>query len=99
MKEVEVIEIHSDDLVLRIVTLQLHSNDPFDGLLKGSLHSGVGCLGEKLLSQLLGDGRTSTSILLPHESTFDDGTSQSIEVDAGMLVETFILSSHQGLDE
>ena len=97
MKEVKIIQIHRDNLILRIIAFQLDSDNPFYRLLKHTLHGSFGMLRIQLLSQLLGNGRATTRTLLSHDTAFDDGTCQSIEVDTWMLIETDVLSSHQCL--
>ena len=64
MQEIEIIEIHGQNLVLRIVTFQLDSNHPLDGFLQQTLHHTVRGLRIKLFSQLLGYGRSTAGTLL-----------------------------------
>ena len=64
MQEIEVVEIHGQYLVLRIVALQFDSNHPLDGFLQQTLHHTVRGLRIKLFSQLLGDGRSTAGTLL-----------------------------------
>jgi hypothetical protein len=45
MQEVEIIEIHGDNLVLRVVALQFHGYHPLYRLLKQTLHDAMGLLG------------------------------------------------------
>ena len=54
---------------------------------------------EQLLGQLLGDGRTTARTLLPEDASLDDGSQQGLEIDAGMLIETCVLSSYQRVDQ
>ena len=99
VEKIEVVEIHGDNLILCIVTLQLNGYHPLYRLLQHALHHTVRRTGIELLSQLLGDGRTTTGTLLSQQTTLDDGTSQCDEIDTRMVVETGILGSHQRLDE
>ena len=99
MKEVKIIQIHCNNLILRIVALQFDSNHPLDRFLEHTLHRGFCMFGIQLLSQLLGDGRSTTSALLSQNTAFDDSTRQCIEIDAGVLVETDVLCGHQRLHQ
>ena len=99
MKEVEVVQIHRDDFLLREVALQLDGNHPLNRLLKQTFELAMSRFGIELLGQLLRDGRATTSALLTHNATLHDGTSQGNEVDARVLVETLVLGSHQRLHQ
>ena len=60
--EVEMVEIHIDDLLLGVKLLELHGNDPFDGFLHGTFPDVRShLLGIDLLGELLGDGGSATS--------------------------------------
>ena len=97
MQEVKVVQIHREYLVLRIVTLQLDGYHPLYRFLQQAFHHAVCSLGIQLLGQLLRNGRATTGTLLSEHATLDDGSSQSIEVDARMFVESDVLGSHQRL--
>ena len=97
MQEVEVVEIERQDFLLGIVSLQLHGDDPLYRFLQQSLQ-GARCLfGIELLGKLLGDGRSTSGIGLSQDTTLHDGTPQCTEVDARMLVESFILRGNECL--
>ena len=97
VQEVEVVEIECQDFLLGIVSLQLDGDDPLYRFLQQSLQ-GTRCLfGIELLGKLLGDGRSTSGIGLPQESTLHDGTTERTEVDARMLIESFILRGNQCL--
>ena len=97
IEEVEVVEIHGNDFLLRVVALQLHSDVPFHRLTGDTVEGSrfLRHVGIQLLGKLLSDGRTTTSRLLTHEATLHDGASQSTEVDTRMFEETLILSGNQ----
>ena len=97
VQEVEVVEIECQDFLLGIVSLQLDGDDPLYRFLQQSLQ-GTRCLfGIELLGKLLGDGRSTSGIGLSQESTLHDGTTERTEVDARMLIESFILRGNQCL--
>ena len=99
MKEVEVVQVHSDDLLLGEVALQLDGDDPLDGFLQEAFHRAMRLLRIELLGQLLGDGAATAGTLLPHDATLHDGSPEGWEVDARMLVESRVFRSHEGVDE
>ena len=97
MQEVKVVQIHRQYLVLRIVSFQFDGYHPLYRFLQQAFHHAVCSLGIQLLGQLLRNGRATTGTLLPEHATLDNGSSQSIEVNARMVVESDILGSHQCL--
>ena len=99
MEEVEVVEVHSDDLLLGEVSLQLDGDDPLNRLLQHALQRAVGLLRIELLGKLLRDGGTATSLVVAEDASLDDGTAQGDIVDAGVLVETLVLGGDQRMDE
>ena len=99
MEKVKIIQIHCNDFVLCVVTLQLNSNNPLYRLLKYTLQSRMCPLSIKLLSQLLSDSRTATSTFLTKDPTLNNSTSQGVKVNTRMLIETHILSGHQGINQ
>ena len=86
----------NDDQVLdELKETQKQNADEF--VKKQSLQ-GARCLfGIELLGKLLGDGRSTSGIGLSQESTLHDGTTERTEVDARMLIESFILRGNQCL--
>ena len=99
MQEVEVIQIHRDDFLLGEVVLQLNGDHPLYRFLHQSLHRTT-CRGRvKLLGQLLRDGRATAGTVLPQDTTLQYSTTQSNEINTGMLIETLVLGSYQGLNE
>ena len=99
MQEVEVVEIHGYYLVLGIVFLNLHCNDPLYRFLQRTLHHAMCLSWVKLLRKLLGNGWTSSSVFLSKYSALDYGTSKGKEVYARMVVESCVLSCHKCLDD
>ena len=94
VEEIEIVEIERDDLFLGEVAFKLDGCDPLDGFLQQSLRSGLGRIGIELLGKLLRDRTAATGTCLPHQPTLDDGSSESDEVYARMLIESLILRSH-----
>jgi len=96
--EEDLIHVHVHDLILRIVALKLHSRDPLLELdpyhLQGrhsrdpAAHILTRIEG---LGKLLGDGTSSSLARVSSEKGLEDHTSETLEVDAGMIVETYIL--------
>ena len=99
VEEVKVVKVHADNLLLRVETLQLEGNHPFDGLLQQSFHRRGSFLGIKLLGKLLRDGASAACALLPEQSALHDGTQQGLKVDAVVIVESDVLSSEKCFDE
>ena len=99
MQEVEVVEVERDYLVLCVVALELHGNDPFDGLLQCALGHACGLVGVELLGQLLRDGRATAGVLLTEQASLDDGPGQCLEVDARVLVEAHVFGGHKRLHD
>ena len=99
MQEVEIVEIHGNDLVFGVVFLQLYGNHPFNGFLQRTFSDTCRLSRVELFGQLLGDGRTAASIFLSEYATFYDGTCERLEVYARVLVESDVLSSDESLDE
>ena len=99
MQEVEVIEIHGDYLVLRVIALQFHGYHPFDGLLHSTFPDGASLVAIELLGKLLGDGTTATCLLLTQYDTLHHSTQHGLEVDTAMLIEALVLSCHQSFYE
>ena len=99
VEEIKLVQIHVDDLLLRIVAFQLDGNDPFDGFLEKTLHHIVGTGREELLGQLLRDRTTATSTLLHQDASFDHGTHQTGKVDATVLGKADVLRCNQCLHQ
>ena len=98
MQEVEVVEIHGNDLVLGVELFDLHRNNPLDWFLQRTFHHTV-CLARiELLGKLLGDGRSTTGIQLPQESALDESTPQCIEINARVVIESHVLGGNKRLD-
>ena len=99
VQEVEIVEVHPDDFLLRIETLQLQGDNPFDRLLQKAFLR-CGCfLGVELLGQLLCDGATAARAFLLQYATFHNSSHQCPKVDAVMLVETDILCGNKCLHQ
>ena len=74
VEEVEVVEVHADDFLLRVEAFQFERNHPFDRLLQESLHCCGSLLRVELLGKLLRDGTSTTSALLLEYASFHDGS-------------------------
>jgi len=99
MKEIKIIQVERNNLLLGKVSLELDGDHPFYGLLQHPLQRRLGRGGEQLLGQLLGDGASSSGTRLPHHATLHDGAPQGDEVDARMLIETFVLGGDQRMHQ
>ena len=99
MQEVEIVEIQSYNLLFGVVALELHGDNPLYRFLQRTLHGALGGFGIELLGKLLRDGRTATGRSLTEQTALDDGSAQSDEVYARMVVETHILCSHKRLHQ
>ena len=97
VQEVELVEVHLDDLVLGIIALEFNGDNPLDGLLQRALKDVVGFGRIQLLGKLLSDGTATTGALLAHDDALDDGAADCPDVDARVLVKTGILGGNQGL--
>ena len=80
MKKVKIIQIHCNNLVFRIITFELYSDHPLNRFLQHAFQGCAGMFRIELLSQLLGDSRTTTSTLLSKQATLDDSTSKRDKV-------------------
>ena len=99
VQEIELVEIHGEDFLFCIVTLQLYGNHPFDGLLEQTFHHIVGTGRIKLFGKLLGDGTATAGILLHQDTALHYGTRQGVGVNARMFGKTYIFRSYQGVDD
>ena len=99
IEKVELVQVHVDNLFLRVVPLELDGNHPLDRLLEEALHHIVGIRREELLRQLLGNRTAAAAALLHQDSALDNGTHQAGEVDAAVLGEADVFSRYQCLDE
>ena len=97
VQEIKFIEVHGQNLFLCIVPFQFDCDDPFDRFLQQTLHDVVGCGRIELLGQLLGDGTTSSRVLLHQDSAFDDCPREGPYVNTGMVLEPDILCGYQCL--
>ena len=96
--EVELVQVHGDDLLLRVIFLQLGGHDPLRQFLFRTFKTRLRFFGEQKLRQLLGD-RTTTSRILMHHERLDGHTEQSVPVYAGMAVIAGILRGDQRVNE
>ena len=100
------VEVHVDDLLLRIIPLQFHRRNPFfqfdphhpDLGPSGDLAAHIGTRIEGL-GQLLGDGGTAALAAVAQEQGLEEDAAQSDEIDAGMLVEPGVFRRDGGVDE
>ena len=99
VQEVEVVEIHGDDLFLRIKTLQLHGDNPLDRFLEEASEFGLRTRRIKEFGQLLGNGTTPSTAFLIEDTAFDHGSEQTFAVYSRMLTEADILRSDESLDQ
>lgn len=99
MQEVEIVEIQSYNLLFGVVALEFHSDNPLYRFLQRTLHGALGGFGIELLGKLLRDGRTTTGRSLTEQTALDDGSAQSNEVYARVVVKTNILCSHKRLHQ
>ena len=99
IEKVELVQVHIDNLFLRVVPLELDGNHPLDRLLEEALHHIVGIRREELLRQLLGNRTTTTATLLHQDSALDNGTHQTREVDTAVLGKADVFGGDKRLDE
>ena len=97
VQEVEIVEIESQDFLLGVVPFQFHGDDPLYRFLQLSLQRARCLFGIELLGKLLRDGTSTSGIGLTQDTALHDGTPQRTEVDARMLVESFILRGNECL--
>ena len=98
VKEIEIVQVHGQNLLLRIVLLQFQGNYPFYRFLQESLLDVSGLLGVQLLGQLLGDGTAAAGTLPHQDTTFYNGSEKGLEINTAMIVETLVLSSYKCLN-
>jgi transcriptional regulator with XRE-family HTH domain len=100
VRELHGIEVHSDNLLLGIVMLELRSDD----ILLNLGHDGTRLALHALLldtrlvevfGQLLRHGTTTTLVLLTQEDGLDAHTRRSLKVDARVVEEAYILGSQE----
>ena len=65
VEEIKIIEIHRDDFLLRVISLQLHGNHPLYRLLQSTFHRALRHIRVELLCQLLRNRAASPCIALP----------------------------------
>ena len=94
VEKVKLIEVHSDDFLLGVETLNTRRYHPFDRLLQGPGKDIMGSRGPDLLDQLLRQGRTATAA-----AEQEDGPRQRLGIYAGVLVKTYILCGYQSINE
>ena len=99
MKEIEIIEIKSDYLLLRIIAFQFQGNNPFNRLLQHTFLDRASFLRIQLLCQLLGKSTATSCTFLTKEATLDDSTHKSSKIDTGMFIETYVLCGNQGIHQ
>ena len=94
VQKIKLIQVHHDDLVLRVQTFQLHRYDPFVRFLQQALKR-VRCSRRvELFAQLLCDRTAATGFTQRQQRT-----NKSLRVNARMAVETRILRGHQRIDD
>ena len=100
------IHVHIHYLILCVASLELYSRNPLlefdpDHLQDGnSRYPAAHILSRiKSLRELLGNGTSSSLAGISAEKGLDGNTSETLEVYAGMIVETHILCSDRSVDE
>ena len=94
------VQVHVHDLLLGVVSLDLHGGDPLFQLdpdhldLARLLPAGIEGLG-----QLLGDGAAAALAGAVHQERLEQDAPEALEVDARVLVETDVLRGHGRLDQ
>ena len=99
VQEVELVEVHRQDLFLRVVALQLDGDDPLDGFLEETLQRVLRAGRIELLGQLLGDGTAAAGILLHQDAALHNSTEQGLGVDARMLGKAHVFRGDEGVDD
>ena len=99
MEKIKIIEIERKDFLFGVMALQLDSDDPLYGFLHESARGALRGRRIELLGQLLGDGTTTSGLVMAQESAFHNGTSQGTDIDARMFIETDIFRGHKGLKD
>ena len=91
------VEVHLDNLVLRVISFKLHCNHPLNWLLEQSFHNTRRLRRIKLLGKLLRDGAATARILLHEDSSLDNGTSKRLQVDSRVRLKAGVLSGNQSI--
>ena len=100
------IQIHIQNFILRIIALQFHGRNPLfqlyphhldlreSGDAAGNVRARIQCL-----RKLLSDGAAASLTGIAQEQSFHRHTSKALKVNAGVLVEPHVLSSHGCLNK
>ena len=97
IQKVVAVQIQGDDLILGVLPLEPRGDDPLLGLLENSPFKEAGpvvALGEELLGQLLRH-RAASALL----AEVGNGPGKSAKVDAGVVPETDVLRTNEGLHQ
>ena len=94
LAQVDVVEVHLQDLFLAVVALELQGAEDLQDL---PLHRHVVVLGH-VLDELLGDGGAAVGVLHPQEHV-EEGAARPPPVHALVLPEALVLDGHQGVDQ
>ena len=81
MKEIKIIQIHSDDFLLSIIPFQSDCDNPFYRFLQCTFHCALRHVRIKLFGQLLCNSTSTSCIFLSHYHPFDNSTCQCTVVD------------------
>ena len=99
IKKVKLIQVHINDLFLRIITFKLDGNHPLDRFLEQTFHHIVNTWRKQLLCQLLRNGTTTTTTFLHQNTSLDNCTKQSLRIDTAMFGKTDIFRCDQRLHQ
>ena len=104
--EEHLVHIHCDDLVLGVVSLELHSCDPLLELDPYHLDHGTSrnpaayiLTRIESLCKLLSDGTSSSLTGISSEKGLEHHAGKTLEIDSGVAMETDVLSSYCSIDE
>ena len=95
VEEVELVEIHLDNLIFGVVAFEFYGNHPFDRLLHETLQHIFRRRGVELLGELLSDSGATAGIFLKQESALNHGSHETAHIDAGVVEETHILGGDE----
>ena len=98
VQKVKIIQVKREHFLLGVMPFEFYGYHPLNGFLQKALHRTFSRTGVELLGQLLRDGAAAACLFLPQHAAFYHSTHQCPCVDAGMLVETYILGGHKSVE-